>query len=148
MRKGTGEQRAACPCANRPFRGRSGGENTLTALFLPSRSVPDAQNDDAVSIHAVTQNIRPHGRHLSLSIASVAAPIGEFGETVGQRDQPFAEPLRGGGIEDRDIGYDRFELTDRLVGPDDPVQFSRRRVGAARVSRSPRIAASALPPNG
>lgn len=109
--------------------------------------MPDAQDDDPAAFDTVAQDVRPDGRHLPLAISSVSATMGKFHEAVGQFDKPFTEPRGGGRIERSDIGDDRLELTDGLVGPDD-LQFSRRLADAAAASRFPRIAASAAPPNG
>jgi hypothetical protein len=119
----------------------------LAFLGISSRSMPNAQDDDPVAFDAIAQDVGPDGRHLALAVSGVTATMGEFGEAVGQFDKPFTEPRGGGRIERFNIGDDRLELTDGLVGPDD-LQFSRRRAGAAAASRFPRIAASAAPPNG
>ena len=110
--------------------------------------MPNPQDNDPIALHPIAQDIRPNARHLAFSVPRVATTVRKLHEAVGQRDKPFSQPLRGGGIENRNISDDCFELTDGLVGPDDPMQINRRRAGAAVALRFPRIAANAAPPNG
>lgn len=72
----------------------------LILAFLVPRAVPDAQDQNGVAFYAIAQDVRPHDRHLAPSSVGSAASLREFGEAVGERDQPLREALGGGGIID------------------------------------------------
>lgn len=105
--------------------------------------MPHAQDNHPLTLHPIPQHIRRHDRHLAPAFARIAAALGKFGEAVGDGDQPFGEARRGGGVELRNIGNDRFEIGDGLVGPDDAPQAIRRGGGAAGGWPCPSFSASA-----
>lgn len=119
-----------------PLRAAGGYALCVTILGIP-RAMPDAQDQHAISLDAIAHHIGPHDRHLAPPFAGIAPAIGEFGQSVSQRDQPFAQANRRRGIECGNISDDRFEMADRLVRPDDPPHRSvadarpRQRLGAS-----------------
>ena len=88
-------------------------------VLLAPRGMADTQDHDPVALDPVAQNIGSDRRHFASAFAGVAAPLGKIREAVGDFDQAFAEACGGGGVEGGDVGDDRFEMTDRFVGPDD-----------------------------
>ena len=70
----------------------------------------------------------------------------ELLEPVNQGRVALRKALRRSRIEGRDIVGDGIEIGDRILGPVDAAQVSRRRAAWAEASRCPTIAASASPP--
>ena len=81
----------------------------------------DAQNNDAFSLDPIARHVGPHRRHLAPSVSDNAATFGKFGKVVGDCNQALAKARGSVRIERSEISDDGFEVTDRLVGPDDPL---------------------------
>ena len=105
--------------------------------------MPDAQDDDGIVFDPIAQHIRPHRGHLASPASHVTPAMREVGQAFRDRYQPIAQTYRRGRIERRDVGGDRLEMLDRVVGPDDAAQVSRRRGGAAAAYPYPRMRSSA-----
>lgn len=105
--------------------------------------MPDAQNDNLLSLHPIPQYIRPNDRHFARTAGRLATTIGKLGKTIRRFDQTPAQPVGGRRVERRDISDDRFQMRDRFVCPDDLAQINRRRVDAAAVSPIPTIRSTA-----
>lgn len=113
-------------------------------LFLSlACSVPDSEDEHCIPIDAITKDIRPHGRHLPLPATGIAAPVGKFGQAVGNLDEPHRKPLGGGRVEGGYVIRDDFEIGDRFVGPDDRPQAL---VAGARPRQRFRAAPRRQPP--
>lgn len=100
------------------------GDSLLNALNSPHlilipRAMPNAEDDHRVSLHSIPQHIGPYRRHLAPAFARVAPALGKLGKAVRHCDQPLAQLARRRRIECRNVGNDRLEVLDRLVGPDD-----------------------------
>lgn len=104
--------------------------------------MPHAQDDNAVRLHSIAQDVGPHRHHLPPALAGIAAALGGFGEAVGGFDQALAQAPRCAGIECLDIFDDRFEMGDGFFRPDDGPHKSAlgarpRQAGAAAPRSEP-----------
>lgn len=104
--------------------------------------MPDAQDDHAVRLHPVAQDIGLHRGHLAHATPGIAATVRKIDEAIGDSDQSLAQTLRSRRIERRDIGNDRLKMLDRFVGPDDPAHASVANLGP----RQRRVASPACGP--
>lgn len=61
----------------------------------------DAQNDYALPLHTIAQNVWRDDRHLPQSFARIPAPLRKLGKAVRKLNEPLPETLRRCEIVDR-----------------------------------------------
>lgn len=83
----------------------------------------DPKDNDTIVLHAIAQDVRPNGRHFAKPAACISTPLRKLGEAVCDFNQLVGKPCRGSRVERGDISDDRFEVTDRIVGPNDLPQL-------------------------
>ena len=75
------------------------------------------KDEDLLALYPITENVGPDVHHLTPSPAGVAPAFRKFRKAIGGRDQPFRQMRCRCGIEGRDVGENRFEVSDRFIGP-------------------------------
>ena len=92
----------------------------MTLNFLILRTMPDPQDDHLIADNPIPQHVGPYRRHLAPFLASITAAVWELGEAIRYFDQPLGQSSCRIGIEGRNVGEDRLDVPDSIVGPDDP----------------------------
>ena len=88
--------------------------------------MPHSQDDHYVGFDPVAQDVRPDGRYLVHAVARVTTSIRKICQAIGHLGQALCEPRCGGWIECSDISQNGFEMADRIIGPNDGAQITRR----------------------
>src|SRR4051812_2937047 len=103
------------------------------------RAVADAENEDALAVELVSDDIGRDGHQFASPASRETSAIREVTQTIARFNQPSRHPLCGARVELVDIGADQLEIGECFPRPD----YSSHSGGTGFSSGVPQVASQA-----